>query len=117
VTWYTIPTVRKTFTSVFRFLLGLAGIAIFGWQCVVWLKTSTWHGLPVSMLVKPSSDFGRWFTDPHSWFGLHKLIVIAFDLPLSLILLWAALLDGLWREEESQPSGRKAKETEASTEP
>jgi hypothetical protein len=85
----------------------LAGAGVLGYQVYCGLMYGTWPSLPLQMVFEYLTPFVPWIENPHSWYGLHKLITdrLAFT-PLSLFLLLAGLalavaielLEASWHE-------------------
>jgi hypothetical protein len=97
--------------SYFAVAVGLTGPAILYTgpailigQVVYWLAYAAWVELPASkiILIIPQSWLeGSWFTEPRSWYGLHKILWGFLDtIPLSLflmvigvgLLMWAGVI-------------------------
>lgn len=71
-------------------LFGLAGGGIFGVQLYGYLKFGEWSSFSSFDIA---SRYLPWLRDPHSWFGLHKIVSDAFDIvPMSLALVMMGLL-------------------------
>ncbi len=76
--------------AIFGIVVAIFGpLTVLGYQVVIWLYRGTWPPLSPLILQQkwlPELLKGSWFTDPHSWYGLHKLVMWLMDIPLSFIL-------------------------------
>jgi|SRR5436190_21352507 len=76
------------------------GILLLGWQLLTWLQTGKWPSLTfrqfVSGILSQEGSFLQWLSEPHSWYGLHKMTTKLFELPLTVWLLVIAPLIGGW---------------------
>lgn len=68
----------------------LAGIAIFGLQCLVWLRVGHWEEMGLSHLLV-GTEFYQMAYSPTDWQGLASILRWVLDTPLSL----ASLLTGV----------------------
>jgi hypothetical protein len=55
------------------------GIFIFGYQLVEWLRTDTWHPMPLDLAIGPIRKFGS------TWLGLQLVYDWVLALPLSIV--------------------------------
>lgn len=71
-------------------LIAFAGLGVLALQTYGYLKTGDWRSVS---LLSVASSYWPWLTNPHSWFGLNKIVRNAAGLmPLSLALIvlgWA----------------------------
>lgn len=72
----------------------LGAVAVFLYQCYLWLRSGEWVAMPVTVLFEkvlhPDNALMRWFTSPESWLGFHKL-VSGVSLSVGLVLLGVAV--------------------------
>jgi hypothetical protein len=76
-----------------------AGPAVVGYQIYDWLNTGHWHGIALLDWITPSvvpvPDFWQWVAEPHSWYGLHRVVIFSIsDLPAwSWLVLFCYLIN------------------------
>jgi hypothetical protein len=77
--------------SVAVFLLGLGFAAYAGVQ---WLETAHWQPLTIDGALASWPTTRDWIAHPHSWLGLHRIVVRMVHVPVFLVvtLLGGALL-------------------------
>jgi hypothetical protein len=86
--------------GVCGFLIGLMtafyGFFVFLKQIYYWLKYGEWVRKPLSILITYlPEDFSSWLESPHSWLGVHEIIVWSLDkVPFSLFLIVAGSTGG-----------------------
>jgi hypothetical protein len=87
----------RRLSAVIR-VLGLAvfltGIGLAGYAGVQWLQTAHWQPLAVDGALASWPTTRAWIAHPHSWLGLHRVVVWVVRVPVFLIvtLLGAAML-------------------------
>ena len=67
------------------------GFSIIFYQVFYWLKTEKWISYPISKalsLLSPTNSFILWLKNPHSWFGLHTVVLkLIYIIPISAVLI------------------------------
>jgi ABC-type cobalamin transport system permease subunit len=72
----------------------LAGTVLAAYAGVQWLQTAHWQPLTINGALASSPMTRDWIAHPHSWLGLHQVVVWTLRVPVFLIvtLLGVALL-------------------------
>jgi hypothetical protein len=64
---------------LFQVLAVGAGVLIFGWQLLEWLRTDIWHPMPLDLAVRGIRRLGA------DWLGLQRVYDWVLALPLSIL--------------------------------
>jgi hypothetical protein len=64
----------------------LVGIGLIAYAGVQWLQTGRWHPLTVDGALASWSTTSNWVAHPHSWYGLHRIVVWVLRVPLFVIV-------------------------------
>jgi len=83
---------------------------IVGYQIFDWLYTGQWHGIALANWITPSvlplNDFWQWVAEPHSWLGLHRVVVfLIYDVPVWMWLAFSLYFIS-YRMEDKQSSNK-----------
>ena len=76
------------------YLIGLAGVCVFGYQVYFWLMHGYWKPIPATvLLVKILPDnFWSWLANDTAWIGLKKWIVSVVNGSLGWFLILFAFI-------------------------
>lgn len=79
--------------TILSFVAGVGGAAaIILTHFLEWLQTGTWPSLLLKDQALPflaGTPLASWIANPNSWMGVHRLAMIALNLPLSFWILMA----------------------------
>ncbi len=89
-------------TALLTMILG--PLAVLTYQVGYWLHFGHWR--PLSPVILMDIYFRKlladtWFTNPHSWHGLNKILMWVLDIPLSLALFFVGYFIIMSSEKDS----------------
>lgn len=86
------------FVGICLFVGGtVSSLLVLLYQCAKWLQFGHWPSLPFGGVIAPRIEdtaLATWLIEPHSWYGLHSVVVGALRLPLSVWLFILGLTLG-----------------------
>ena len=79
---------------VFSLAVFSAGVGFAGYAGVQWLQTAHWQPLTINEALATWPTTRNWIAHPHSWLGLHRLVMWTLRAPVFLVvsMLGAGLL-------------------------